>query len=335
MSQRGQMLNRLPDPVQIVNPNVDDAWRVRSYIHKHQRNLTETKMIQQRVFHAKRQNGYPVNPAFDHSPYRRFHSLRIVHRRRQQYFVIIFNREILKCLHDLRKKWIGDFRNDQPKNPASSRNQSSCLRIRIVTKLVDDLPNPLGQLRINRRYTINRPGYGGSRNLRSSRDFTNIHGYFAGKRPTTTMQFNIRPASRIPIAHHRRDAVIPYLSSRPEHTRNQAQLRDLAFPTSRDHPGCVSIDTDRPPFRIRLPSCGILKTEFTTTKKILDRDSTYLYGKQVGKRLLYFNLSLPVKGSMPGPINPRRSLFLFPNHRRQTAGERKTTTKDEQRTTTN
>src|ERR1019366_3086512 len=78
----------------------------------------------------------------------------------------------------LRKKWIGDFGNDQPKNATPPRNQSPSLRIGEITKFVDHLPDPFGKLRIDGGNAINRSGYGGGGNFRSSRDFTNVHGFF-------------------------------------------------------------------------------------------------------------------------------------------------------------
>src|SRR6267378_3753895 len=81
----------------------------------------------------------------------------------------------LENLHDFRKKGIGDFGNDQAKNAAPPRNQCSSLRIRIIAKLLDHLPNPLGQLRIDGGDMINGTRYCGGRYLGMPGDFTDIH----------------------------------------------------------------------------------------------------------------------------------------------------------------
>src|ERR1700675_3596203 len=81
----------------------------------------------------------------------------------------------LENLHDFRKKGIGDFGNDEAKNAAPPRNQCSSLRIRIIAKLLDHLPNPLGKLRIDGRNMIDGPRYSGGGYLGTPGDFTDIH----------------------------------------------------------------------------------------------------------------------------------------------------------------
>src|SRR6202795_3635883 len=81
----------------------------------------------------------------------------------------------LENLYDFREKGIGDFGKDEAKNAASPRNQCSSLRIRIITKLLDHLPNPLGKLRIDGGDMIDGPRHSGGGYLGTPGDCTDIH----------------------------------------------------------------------------------------------------------------------------------------------------------------
>src|SRR5579863_6203843 len=170
------MLNGLANPVLIVDPDVGDSPDIRANVDEYQRNLTVTKVFDQGFFHAKREDRYPVHAAFDHAPHRRLHALRVMHCRGEQDLVVVFDREILERLYDLGKKWIGELRDDQAKNAASSENQGARLSVGVVTEFVDHLPHPLGELRIDRRHTVDGSGYGGGGDFRFASDLTNIHG---------------------------------------------------------------------------------------------------------------------------------------------------------------
>jgi hypothetical protein len=171
------MLYCLPDSILIVDADVGDSRNVGSHVNEYLGNLTKTKVFDERVFHAKGEDRHPIHPALDHATHRRFHALGIVHGGGEQYLVVVFNGLILEGLYDLREKWVGNLRDNQAKQTTPSRNQRTRLCIGIVPKLVHHLPYSLGKLRIDRRNTVNRSGYGGGRNFRSPRDLTDVHGW--------------------------------------------------------------------------------------------------------------------------------------------------------------
>ena len=87
----------------------------------------------------------------------------------------MLNRDPFEHLDDLGKEWIGDFGNDQAENAASSGNERACLSVRIVAKFFDDVPDPLGELRIDCGNPINGAGYGRGGDSCALCDFTDIH----------------------------------------------------------------------------------------------------------------------------------------------------------------
>jgi hypothetical protein len=53
----------------------------------------------------------------------------------------LFDGQRLEGLHDLGEEGVGDFRNDQPEDPAPPGNQCPGLAVGVVSKLGDGLPN--------------------------------------------------------------------------------------------------------------------------------------------------------------------------------------------------
>src|ERR1700682_5822648 len=81
----------------------------------------------------------------------------------------------LENLHDCREKGVGNFGNNEAKNAAPSRHQCSSLRIGIIAKLLDYLPNALGKLGIDRGDMIDGPRDSCGGYLGTPGDFTDIH----------------------------------------------------------------------------------------------------------------------------------------------------------------
>ena len=93
----------------------------------------------------------------------------------------MFDSRRFKRLNNFGEKWIRNFRNDQAKNAASARNQGARLPVRIIPELVNRLPNPLGQLRIDRGHPIDRARYGCGRYASSLGNIANVQeSSFAG-----------------------------------------------------------------------------------------------------------------------------------------------------------
>src|ERR1700683_5254637 len=176
-----EVLHCLTDSVLIVDPDIGDARDVGPHIDEYQRYPTETKVLDQHFFHPKGQDRHTIDASFDHAPDRRLHSLRVMHRRGKKDLIVIFDREVLEGLYNLREERISDFRDDQAENAAPSRHQSPSLGVGEIAELVDDLPHPLGKLGIDGGNAIDGTRYRSSGNLRSARDFTNIHALLARK----------------------------------------------------------------------------------------------------------------------------------------------------------
>ena len=117
-----------------------------------------------------------------------------------------------------REKWIGNLRNDQSEDSAPSRDQRPRLSIRKVAEFVDDLPHPLGELRIDRRNMIDGARYGSGGDLRSARDFANVHALGPG------------------ISQHLTIGQLTYIKQTFAHTPKERYLASPTPPNSVDVP---------------------------------------------------------------------------------------------------
>ena len=79
----------------------------------------------------------------------------------QQNFVVVLDCDGFEDLNNFRKEGIGNFRNDETKNPAAPGNQGPRLSIRIVAQFFDYAPNALGQGGIDGGDAVNGAGDGG------------------------------------------------------------------------------------------------------------------------------------------------------------------------------
>jgi hypothetical protein len=95
-----QVLDGLPNAVLIIDANICNTRCVRTHIDKYERNLAETEVFEQVLFHTKRQDRDPVHAAFDHAADGHLHAFRVVDGRGQQDFVIVFDSQIFEGLHD-------------------------------------------------------------------------------------------------------------------------------------------------------------------------------------------------------------------------------------------
>src|SRR5579862_6766553 len=175
MPKRGQMLNRLTDTVQVVDTNVADAGTRRTNVDKYQWHLAQFEILEQHLLHAERHNGNTFDTAFDHPPDCCFHMCRIISGRGEHDFEMMLNCNALKYLDDLGKERIGDLRNDEAENPASSGNERSSLGVGIVAEFFDDVPYSLSELGIDSRDSIDGARDGRCRNSCAFCDFPNIH----------------------------------------------------------------------------------------------------------------------------------------------------------------
>src|SRR5258708_11714478 len=169
------MLHCLANPVQVVNANVAHAGRPYPHVREDQGYLSQLQVFQKTLFHAERHDGDALNATLDHPPHCVLHAFRVVSGGGQKDFVMILYRNALKDLNDFRKKWIRDFRNNEAEDAALSRYQSARLGVRKVAEFFDDLPDSLGQERVDGRDAVDRPRHGSSRDLCPFCDLANIH----------------------------------------------------------------------------------------------------------------------------------------------------------------
>src|SRR6266403_3592831 len=120
MPQSSQVLYRLANAVQVVNPDVDNAGSIGSDVNEDQGYLSEPKMPKQRLLHAKGQDRHALDTAFDHTPHGLLHSLRVVHGGGKKNLVIVLHCEMFKGLNNFREKRVGNLGYDQAQDAASS-----------------------------------------------------------------------------------------------------------------------------------------------------------------------------------------------------------------------
>src|SRR5882762_11273316 len=180
------MLHRLPDTMDIIDPDVTDAGTRRPHIYKHQRHVPQLEIVEERFFHAEGHYRNAFDAVLEHAPHGRFHSLRIVNRRRHQNLVVVLYRYVFEHVHNFGKEGIRDFRDDQPKDAAASGNEGACLRARKIAEFFDDLPNTLRKLRLYAGMPVNRARHRSGRDSCAFCDFSDVHGWlyhFCGSWP--------------------------------------------------------------------------------------------------------------------------------------------------------
>ena len=169
------MLDGLTDAVEVIDANVAHVRTWRPYIDEDEWDVAQLQIFEEEFLHPESHNGNALDTALNHPPNQTFHALRIVAGRGQHDLVAMLNGNGFKYLNDFRKERICDFRNYQPENSASPRNQSSRLRIGIIAKLIDNAPDPFGEQGINGGNAIDGAGNGGGRDSGSFRNFPYIH----------------------------------------------------------------------------------------------------------------------------------------------------------------
>ena len=160
VTQRGQMLDRLTNSMEVIDANIADSGTSRSDVDKYQRHPAQFQVLKQHFFHAERHDSNAFDPAFDHPPDDGLHAGGVISGRSQHNLVVVLNRNAFEHLDDLGKERVGDLGNDEPENPAASRNERASLSVRIITKFFDDVPHSLGELGINGGDPIEGAGYG-------------------------------------------------------------------------------------------------------------------------------------------------------------------------------
>jgi hypothetical protein len=87
VTQCGQMLNRLPDPRWIVDPDITDPGQSGADVDEYQGYLPESQSLQQEILHAKGKHRDTFDTALDHAADGGFPCAWVVHSGGEEYFV--------------------------------------------------------------------------------------------------------------------------------------------------------------------------------------------------------------------------------------------------------
>ena len=175
MAQRGQVLHTLADAVVIIDFEQADAGTVRPLIDKHHGDVALGELLQQRLLDAERHHRDSLGLALQHAPDAQRHARRVVVGGADQDLVAILDGDIFESLNEFREEWIGDFRNDQAKEPGAPGDQRPRLAIGEIIQLADGLPHALGHLGIHGRHVIDGAGNSGDGHIGPLGHGANIH----------------------------------------------------------------------------------------------------------------------------------------------------------------
>jgi hypothetical protein len=157
MSQSCQVLDGLPDSMQVVDSDVGNPRDIWTNVNKYQRHLPVSQVFNQRIFHTECQNCHAIDPPFDHPSDRRLHSFRVMYRRGQKNFVVVLYCEVFESLNNFGEERIRDLRNNQSEDSTAPEDESASLSIRVVSQFIYDFPDSFGELRVYRGDTIDCP----------------------------------------------------------------------------------------------------------------------------------------------------------------------------------
>src|SRR5277367_7061539 len=93
MPHCGEVLHCLANSMGVINTNIADTRRLRTNIDEHQRQIPESKMLQQLVFHAEGEYGDSIHSPFDHPANRELHAFGIMNRGGEKNFVVVLDRQ--------------------------------------------------------------------------------------------------------------------------------------------------------------------------------------------------------------------------------------------------
>src|SRR5258708_5626465 len=146
----------------IVDFKKAEAGAVRTDIHCHDRDVAFGQLSEQWLFNAERHNCDAFGIALKHAADAERHSVGIVVGGTDQNLISAFYCDLFKSLNQLREKRVGDLRDDEAKQPASTGYQATSLRIGKVVQLIDRFPHTSGQLRVYSWNVIDGAGHVGN-----------------------------------------------------------------------------------------------------------------------------------------------------------------------------
>src|SRR3954470_7234889 len=174
VTKSSQVLNRLTNPVLIIDSDIADPRARWAYVYIYNWHLADAQVLDEMLLHSERQDSDAFNAAFQHASNGNLHSLGIVIRGTEKDFVVMLDGNPFEHLHDFREERISDVGDDKPEDAAAPGHERSGLGVRVISKLINNVPDPLRHLWIDGGYLVHHTGHGGCRNSCSLGDFPDV-----------------------------------------------------------------------------------------------------------------------------------------------------------------
>ena len=174
MTERGKMLYTLTDAVVVVDLEQTDAIAPGPHIDEDKRDVALGELVEQGFFDAEGHDGDAIHLALEHTTDAVRHAFGVVVGGTDQDLVAMFNGDIFKALDELGEEGIGDLGDDEAEDPATSGDEGAGLSVGEVVELVDDVPDSLGDLRIDGTDAINGSGDGCDGDIGEPSDGTDV-----------------------------------------------------------------------------------------------------------------------------------------------------------------
>src|SRR2546422_8414348 len=137
VAERDEMLNRFFDSPGIIHQDIAHVLASGSDIMKDHGNLLASELINQLQIEFRSHQGNPSHFQLDQAPHIIRGALSVVVRIDQNYAVAMFKGRVFYTLYQLRKKWIGDVRDQEADYVAAARSKRARMRVRIIVTLLD------------------------------------------------------------------------------------------------------------------------------------------------------------------------------------------------------
>ena len=177
MAERGEVLHALTDAVMVVHLEQADAVAFGADVDEDERNVTLGELVEQWLFDSKGHDGDAIDLALQHAADTVRHAFGIVVGGADKYLVAVLDGDILEALDEFREEGIGDLGDDEAEDPTASRDEGSRLTIGEVVEFVDDVPDSLGDLRIDGSDPIDGSGDGGDGDIGETGDGADVQAF--------------------------------------------------------------------------------------------------------------------------------------------------------------
>src|SRR5579863_7012453 len=120
MTKGSKMLYGFVNPLCVVDLENTNIRQIGPCIHEHKRKGAIHELLNQFLLDAEGHDGDPVDTALQHTAEQRLSTSSFMVRGADEDLVALLYGQVFELLHKFGKEWIGDFRNHETKNAASS-----------------------------------------------------------------------------------------------------------------------------------------------------------------------------------------------------------------------